>query len=432
MASFSRFMSLGSLTAALLIPTATAFALPPLETFLAAGREYALDNRSAEARVDVRRAEREDARSRLLPAINATGTYARNQYNIVPLFPIDPASPPQNVPIQPRNTWDTLFTLEVPIFDLAQLRRTKAARLGIEVASLEVEASKLTVDTQVVRAYYQVLDADAIAASARQAESVARENLRVVEQRVNAGLASSLDRERASAEVEARSQAVAEAEYQGSISRRQLRTLTGIDVEREEEVARFEVELEGDPARETFLAALENIPQVRAADARVELARANQRTARSLFAPTVHAYANEHITNAYGFAFPRQWRIEFVARFRLDFTKQAQVALANANATVVDIDDERARINATNAINDAYDLVIANRAKAEAARAQVAAATQAASVAQQRYGAGSASQLDVIQANRDAFDAEVRRVTAEAELAYAREVLRIVANLGAR
>ena len=408
--------------------TAPANAMPPIETFLAAGREYAVDQRVANQRVEVRQAERAEASGRLLPAINIQGGYTRNQYNIETQIPTSSGGT-RGIVISAYNQLDALFQLEVPMLDLAQLRRIEAARLGVDAARLDTEVVGLDVDRQVVRAYYQMVGADAVAASAREAERVARENLRVVESRVTAGLASSLDRERAAAEVEARVQTVAESDLLRRQARRQIRALTNLTVA-EDDTTTFDVALEGDPPLDHFVSAIDRLPTVRASETRIELARAQQRAARSAFVPTISGLAEERITNVYGFSYPRQWLVQVVARVRLDFSKSAQIDIADANAALASLEEERARINARDGIENAYDQVVANLARTQAARAQVVAATQAADVANQRYGVGSASQLEVVQANRDKFAAEVQRVQAEAELEFARALLRIVAGFG--
>ncbi len=62
---------------------------------------------------------------------------------------------------------------------------------------------------------------------------------------------------------------------------------------------------------------------------------------------------------------------------------------------------------------------------AQSSRAQVAATRLAASLAEDRYESGVATQLDVLQARQDAFSADVARIQADADLAYARVALRM-------
>jgi outer membrane protein len=57
------------------------------------------------------------------------------------------------------------------------------------------------------------------------------------------------------------------------------------------------------------------------------------------------------------------------------------------------------------------------------------AAERAAQVARDRYAAGAATQIDVIQAERDLFGAEVSQTQARTELASARVALKISAGL---
>jgi len=67
----------------------------------------------------------------------------------------------------------------------------------------------------------------------------------------------------------------------------------------------------------------------------------------------------------------------------------------------------------------------ADVAQARSARAQVGATQLAAKLAEQRYENGVATQLDVLGARQDAFEADVVRIQADADLAYARVALRI-------
>ena len=73
--------------------------------------------------------------------------------------------------------------------------------------------------------------------------------------------------------------------------------------------------------------------------------------------------------------------------------------------------------------------VEAGVAKSRAARAQADAAARAASLSSDRYAAGVATQLDVTQAQRDAFLASAAKIQADADLAFARASLRLAAGV---
>jgi outer membrane protein TolC len=58
----------------------------------------------------------------------------------------------------------------------------------------------------------------------------------------------------------------------------------------------------------------------------------------------------------------------------------------------------------------------------------IEAARRASTVAKDRYAVGATTQLEVIQVERDAFQAEVGHIQARTELASARAALRISAG----
>ena len=57
------------------------------------------------------------------------------------------------------------------------------------------------------------------------------------------------------------------------------------------------------------------------------------------------------------------------------------------------------------------------------------AAAAAAQLARDRYEGGIATQLDVLQATQDLFRADVGRIQADADVAYARAALRLDSGL---
>ena len=78
---------------------------------------------------------------------------------------------------------------------------------------------------------------------------------------------------------------------------------------------------------------------------------------------------------------------------------------------------------------EAFKRVEASIAKSRAARDQERSAKRAAELASDRYGAGVATQLDVTEAQRDAFSAAAARIQADSDLAFYRAALRIAAGV---
>ncbi len=70
----------------------------------------------------------------------------------------------------------------------------------------------------------------------------------------------------------------------------------------------------------------------------------------------------------------------------------------------------------------------ADIANSRSARAQAKASDHASRLAQDRYEVGVATQLDLLQAQRDAYSADVARIQSDADLANARAQLRLAAG----
>ena len=81
------------------------------------------------------------------------------------------------------------------------------------------------------------------------------------------------------------------------------------------------------------------------------------------------------------------------------------------------------------AVFQAWSAVEANIARSRSARVQAEVSRHAADLAHTRYRNGAATQLELIQADRDAFSAEAARIQADADLLNARVQLRLAAGV---
>jgi outer membrane protein TolC len=117
--------------------------------------------------------------------------------------------------------------------------------------------------------------------------------------------------------------------------------------------------------------------------------------------------------------------LQLTLAWRFDYgllaTRDAQSAALDAQLVRV----ERTERAAQDATYEAYRRIEAGIAKSRAARVQEQAAGRAAELSQARYEAGVATQLDVTQAQRDAFLASAARIQSDSDLAYARASLRL-------
>ena len=90
--------------------------------------------------------------------------------------------------------------------------------------------------------------------------------------------------------------------------------------------------------------------------------------------------------------------------------------------------EEKAWTTARDAVHEAWQRVRSGVVAGKATRAQAAAAKIALDAARERYAAGSSTQLDLIQAQRDWSSSEAARLQADANLGLARIQLRLAAG----
>jgi outer membrane protein TolC len=399
------------------------FATQPLETFIQAARTTGFDAREQTALIEQRKWEKQAALGRLTPALSARGVYTRNQYEAeIPAGPVSPV----DITITPRNQLDALFQLDVPLIDLANYYRYGQARHLVNAAEAQRELSQSDSDRVVARAYYTFVGAAALVDAAERSLKSAEENLAYVSTRFAAGVVSELDRERAVANVERAKQERADAEFVRTMSARNLETASGITPT---PVTEYPLD---DLRPEAPLAEWLRGRHTPADRLQVHLGRAAssaKKAAASALLPTLSANAQERISNATGFSgHSSAYTLQAVLSWRADYGVYATAEAQASAADVQQVRAERSRRGTEDGIFDAHERVRTGIAKSASARAQSAAASRAEALALARYQAGALTQLDVTQAQRDSFQAQAARIQADADLAYARVLLRVMAG----
>lgn len=407
---------------AMLLP-AEASALQPLATFIAGARENNPEAAVASATVRQRDAEIVQQRARLLPSVSANGIFTHNQFDAT--FTLPGGGP---ITIIPQNQLDAFFILDVPIADLTEIARYNAQKLQADLADASRLLTHRELQERVIRAYYTLAATGALGRSADKSLDLAQKNLEVVKARVSAGVAPEVDRERAIANVERANQDVADAELARVLAGRSLETLSRVTPEPPTTFP--EDNLHEEAARATWLEkGKTNLPELRVAAAETELADANYKASRWKFLPTLSARAQERLTNATGFAGRvSSYSISATLSFRFDFGTLALQDVTKATADQAHARAEGRRRGTEDAIVEAWQRVKTNIVKARSSRAQLRATESAASLTQDRYESGAATQLDVTVAQRDAFSAAVARIQADLELTKSRAILRLAAG----
>ena len=402
-------------------------ALQPLAEFAAGAREQNPAALEARANLRERGAEADVALGRVLPGISFDGQYARNQYSSeIDLGAL--GGPSRTIVLLPKNQWSGTATATVPLVDLANFQRIGAARTEAEAAARQLEATRLEVEAQIAQSYYQLVANVALVAASIEALEVSREGLRLAEEHYRAGTGALLETSRARAEVEQRVQQVASAELQVALAARALLSGSGVDPD-----LLSSVELDFDPRPEPPLSDFEKrlagVPAVLGAARTTRAAEQLALAQRLTLAPSIAGYFAETGSNAPGFV-GRDWSYQagITLRWSLDLTTFANIRRQDAV-----LDAERARelrtwLSSGDAIHQQWNTVAAGIAKSRAARAGRQAAFQAAAQARSRYAVGNIAQLDLLQAQRDAFIADVNRIQADADLANARAQLRLASG----
>ncbi len=403
------------------LASGSASALQTLATFVASSRSSNLDRREAVATAELRAAEADQAKSRLAPSLTARATYTRNERETT--ITQGPAANPTTITITPLDQLDATFTLNVPLVDVGAWLRVSAAGATADAARMRARGSFDDAEKSVTRAYYQVVASEATKVAAAQALATAEESRTVTQRRVEAGSASDLEMERARAEVARARQVVAGATQACAVARRSLATLSGL-APSEGTVPLPDDDLAPAPAPAQLEPGTARLPALQAAALDVRAASKSEGAAWSALAPTLAASASERLTNATGFAgHVASWSIAATATWTVDPSAYFAAKAQAASHAVAAVRAERTRAAAKDELWNAAEDVRAQIARVEAARAEARATARAAKLARDRLDAGAARQLDVIQADRDAFNSEVARIQAAGDLAYSRALL---------
>lgn len=394
-----------------------------LTAVLAAARDHAIDVREAEALREEARAAVDEGRARLLPSFTATGAYQRNEYEVIVTIPT--GADPVNAVITPYDQLSATLTVSVPIVDLSAWETFFASERSADAASARAESAVFDASLATATAYYQLVAAHAVLTSAERARATAEDNLAYVTSRLSSGLGSELDQARAAADLARAGQTVAEADLQVVLAARNLEVLTGVEPSGEELTLVRGSSLEGEGELDDWLAHLSRLPSVRAASLDREAAERSRDAAWMALLPTVSGAASERLTNAAGFGPEAQWSLSVTATFTLDFGRSATIGAREDAVAVASVREERALTDAETRVREAFHRVRSLLARVEAARAGTAASERGVTVAHARYEAGTGTALDVSNAERDRFAAEVSEIQAEADLLLQRALLRI-------
>jgi outer membrane protein TolC len=402
------------------IAATDAHALQPLAEFTAAAAKQNPDIQAAAARAEAGEANATAAWRKLWPTLTARASYTRNENESVATLP-GANGTTREITMQAHDQLEGLLSLSIPLVDLSAWRATTAVDASEAATRARRADAARTVHRAVLRAWHQVVSSEAVLAAADNSAAAAQDALTQARARLDAGRASELEVHRATAELETAHEAQATAGQLVAVSRRSLASLSGLEPTAGAEALTVDL-VEPPPLAAVMTGNTPPaVPAVAAArlDARQAKAEANAQSAA--WWPTLGATLNERYTNAEGFSGENTaWSAVLALDWRIDGVSFARTRAAEATAAAQSAVLRRTEQAAADAVHDAWQAVRAQLARARAARAREAATEHAARLARERFAGGVATQLESIQADRDAFSAQVARIQAEAELAFAR------------
>jgi outer membrane protein TolC len=420
--TFKVLLSVGALVVA-----APVSGLQPLEQFLQGARTDSADVAEARAARRQAGAEATSALGRALPQLSLSADYIRNELETTLVFPAEPGGPPVSYTISPLDELRGNATLDVPLIDLASFWRIAAARTGARASEKEEESTGLRVQSLVSQDYYQLVANLALVEASRNALDVSRESLRIAEARREAGTVPLLDVDRARAEVERNVQLHAFAELQVALVARSLQSRTGLPPALEGAVSLAD-DLREEPPLERFQVPDERLPSLAAAVQRRVESEQESRAQRLTLVPSLRGSVTEQVSDfetggQYDF-----WRAVVGLTWTFDVTTLGDIRARGAAAEGAQAREQRARLAARDDIHRAWTTVHTNIARSRAARVQAEVSERARTLALERYEVGEGTQLDLLQAQRDAFQASAARILADADLVNARAQLRVASG----
>lgn len=382
--------------------------------------------RAAQARVERAQAATQGAQAALLPKVGGELDLQRQKLSGNSLYP-----PPYGGAIFNNGTLQLTGGWEIDFFGKHQAALS-AALNAAQAAQADADAARILLSTNVAKAYFQLARVDDLLAVSQRTLAQRQESLRLVQDRVRAGLDTSLELRQSEGSLPEARQQVEALNEQAEIARHALAALVGIGNQ--------PVQATPSLASAKRLPLPEQLPadllgqraDIAAARWRVEAAGAEIRNARAQFYPNVNIAAFAGLSS---FGLDRllhtgseQWGIG--PAIRLPIFEGGQLR-ANLRGKSADYDAAVESYNAAllDAIRDTADQVSSSRSiarqQAEQQQAQKAA-EDAYQIATQRYKAGLGTYLNVLAAEtavlaqrRLAVDLAGRAIDAQVSLVRA-------------
>lgn len=325
----------------------------------------------------------------------------------------------QSIVVRPIDAADTRLTLSMPVDISRNLSRfLSAAKLGLEASEKNVEAAKAQVKLSVRQSYYQVVKASWQVRVAQQSFANAESRRAVAESRFRQGDVARIEVLRFETEVALRRSELIAAQNQLSLSKNSFNNTLGRPIETPvelEDVAPTDPTL---PIVEDLVqSALESRPELRALEAQWKALGVVRQAEETGDDPTLSLSA-VHTRNwqTAGFGSQSQSTVG-TAVFSFPIVDsgltRARVRSAKQDEEAARLRWEQAKLGVTLDVRQAHTALVNALSRLVVTRSQVELAAETYRLANLRYEAGEAIQLEVIDGQTQLVAAETAQVAAQ-------------------
>jgi len=364
---------------------------------------------SAQTRVDEARARVTQARSALLPQLEAVPNWTSHTINSASFgfnFPTAPGEPPLLDPngqiIGPVKMWDFRGQGSQSIYDPAAIGRVRAARANVSAASADVATAAEQSATAAAMVYVRAVRSDAVLSARQQDSSLAADLLNIARDQLEAGVGVALDVTRAQSQLAAARAQLITARNDRNRSRLDLLRALNLPLDTQLQLTDS---LAGLPQAETSSeqaavdVALRSRPDIRAADAQLAAAQQQLSAIRATRLPSVSVFGNDggngfinHLLNTYTYGVQVNWSL-FEGGRREGQTQEQEAVARDIEVRRRDLRQQTA-VDVRGAMLD----IASARESVDAARERQRLAEQEVQQARDRFRAGVAGNADVITA----------------------------------
>jgi len=425
-----------------------------LDDAIGLARTYNRDLRAARERIAMADAGVEQVRSALLPTVVAQGKYTHNYKEVdfdysalsAPTLALGDAirmtsgnaaeaaaiqavedqtkaafagQPP--VVIQKEEQLDGLVSATVPVIAPATYFALSAAKRTRDASFATYQVNEASVLVSVAQAYFAAAGTDELVVARRDAVTVATETFDVAKARVAAELANQVESTRAETALVRAQQDLAEAENTRAAAYRALATLLGT---REPITVRAADTLPAEPGALDALVgeAHSHRPEITAQKASIAAAEATTQEHTWRWSPTLSAFGNVRLQNYTGFSGDKYaWALGLELDWILydGGARDAQRHLALAQRREAEARLELIGDSVSDEVANAHGSVETKRKGVGSAQRAVELARETLRLVRAQYEAGTAKQLDVLQAQDVLVSAEVGLAQAHFDVALA-------------